>query len=137
MSVVIPSGIIQKVATSIDPKQAIIDAVGNIDDFELADDLVLMGIYFRPEKTKGGIIRPNANVEEDAYQGKVGLVLKWGPNAFRSPEDGELYEWRVNVGEWAFFKVGDAWQTSVKGYPCRIGKDVAIRGKVKDPSIIF
>ena len=137
MAVVVASGIIQRISTSADPKKTIIDSVGDISGFELSDDLVLLGIFFRNEKTKGGIIRPNLNVEEDAYQGKVGLVLKWGPNAFRSPEDGSLYEWRAEIGEWAFFKVGDAWQTSVNGVPCRICKDVAIRGKVKDPNIIF
>lgn len=137
MSVVVASGFIQKVSTSSDPKKAIIDAIGDISGFELADDLVLLGIFFRPEKTKGGIIRPDANVEEDAYQGKVGLVLKWGPNAFLNPEDGSTYEWKADVGEWAFFKVGDAWQTRVNGYPCRICRDISIRGKVKDPNIIF
>lgn len=137
MSVVVPSRAIQMVANSKDPKRAILDIVGDLkDDPELFGDQVLLGIYFRPEKTAGGIIRPEANVEEDTFQGKVGLVLKWGPDAFVD-ESGELYEQHVNVGEWVVFKVGDAWSLSVHNYPCRIIRSSGVRMRLKDPNIVF
>src|ERR1035437_2510835 len=98
MSVVVPHRAIEIVSNSKDPKQAIIDTIGDLSGVEVIGDLVLIGIYIRPEKTAGGIIRPTANVQEDVWQGKVGLVLKWGPNAFRNPEDGTLYEQRVELG---------------------------------------
>ena len=137
MSVVIPHRAIEDVSKSSDPKKAILDAIGDLSGVDLSGDSVLLGIYIRPEKTAGGIYRPQANVEEDVYQGKAGLVLKWGPNAFRDPEDGELYDWRIEVGEWAVFKVGDAWSVSIKGYPCRLVRDTSLKMKIKNPSIVF
>jgi co-chaperonin GroES (HSP10) len=121
------------VSTAEDPAKAICEIVGNLDDFEIIGDRVLIGIYMRPEKTKGGIIRPDANKEEDVYQGKVGLVLKWGPDAFKNPETGDMYEQVANVGEWVVFKVGDGWQLEVNKMPCRMIKDANIIAKIKDP----
>lgn len=136
MSLAVPRQVIKSASISADPKQHIFDTVGHLKSVEVSGDGVLMGIYFRPEKTAGGIIRPDSNVEEDAFQGKVGLVLKLGPNAFRD-ENGELYEERFEVGDWAVFKVGDAWQVSVMGYPCRMARDIHLKMKIKDPAIIF
>lgn len=137
MSVAIASRAIELVSQALDPKKAILDMVGDLDDVEVMGEMVLIGVYFRPEKTKGGIIRPTVNVEEDAYQGKVGLVLKWGGNAFRDPRDGQLYDQRADVGQWCVFKVGDAWSLNVRGYPCRLVRDANIRSTIKDPSIVF
>lgn len=128
---------IETVANSKDPKKAIRDAVGDLTDIEIAGEQVLLGIYFRPQKTAGGIIRPDSNVEEDTFQGKAGLVLKLGPNAFRNTETGELYEQRVNVNDWGVFKVGDAWSLNIRGYPCRLVRDTYLRMRVADPNIVF
>jgi len=137
MAVVLPHKTIELISTSLDPAQTIKDIVGNLDDLEVMGDRVLVGIYMRPEKTKGGIIRPDANKEEDVFQGKVGLVLKWGPNAFVNPDTGELYEQTVKVGEWGVFMVGDGKQLQVNNLPCRMVKDTSFIAKVKDPMMVL
>lgn len=137
MSVVVPHRVIDSIAEAVDPKQAILDAVGDLSGVHLLGDDVLIGIYIRPKKTAGGIIRPDMNVQEDMWQGKVGLVLKLGPNAFVDAEDGHLYEDRAKVGDWVMFFVGDARSVSIRGCPCRLIRDVNIRSTVDDPSIIF
>ena len=91
MSVIIPHRAVEAISTAKDPKKAIPELVGNLDGIEVIGDMVLVGIYIRPEKTAGGIIRPTINKQEDVWQGKVGLVLKWGPDAFIDPETGKPF----------------------------------------------
>ena len=74
---------------------------------------------------------------EDEWQGKVGLVLKLGPNAFVDDEDDSFYGQKVDPGEWVVFKVGDAWSLNINGYPCRLVRDSSIKLKVADPNIVF
>lgn len=136
MSVVLPHRAIKEASQNSDPKQAILDNAGDLSGVEIMGDMILIGIYFQPGKTKGGIYLPDSVVSEDAFQGKAGLVLKWGPNAFMD-EDGELYEQRVNVGEWCVFKVGDAWSVQINKCPCRLVRDTAIKMKIQKPDIVF
>lgn len=137
MSIVLPHRAIKTASENSDPKQAILDNAGDLSGVEIMGDMVLIGIYFRPEKTKGGIIQIASTIEEDAFQGKAGLVLKWGANAFISPEDGSLYEQRVEVGEWCVFKVGDGWSVQINECPCRLVRDTAIKMKIQKPDIVF
>ena len=137
MSVVTPFKAIEAITSASDPKKAILDFVGDLSGFEVFGDRVLVGIFMRPEKTKGGIIRPDINKEEDVWQGKVGLVLKLGSTAFVFPGDGLLYEERANVGDWVVFKVGDGWQLEVNKMPCRMIKDTAFIAKIKDPMMVL
>lgn len=137
MSVVVPHRTVDAIASAKDPKAAIIKAVGDLNDTEVIGDMVLVGIYIRPEKTKGGIWLTDNAKQEDVFQGKVGLVLKWGPDAFVNPETGERVEQTVDVGEWCVFKVGDGWQFSLYDTPCRLVRDSSIKLKIKDPTSVF
>jgi Chaperonin 10 Kd subunit len=136
-SMALPHKSIQDIAASADPRKAILDAVGDLSGVEIFGDMVLLGIYIRPEKTRGGILRPQNNVTEDVYQGKVGLVLKWGEDAFVDPESGHTYDQTAKVGEWCVFKVGDAWNVTIKGVACRLVRDVNIKMKIADPEAVF
>lgn len=136
-SVVIPAKYIEAIAGSKDPKKAILDMVGNLDEIEVFGDMVLVGIYIRPGQTKGGVWLPDQTKAEDIWQGKAGLVLKCGPDAFIDPDSGERYEQAVKPGEWCVYKVGDAWPVSVKGAACRMVRDVGIKMKIQNPEVIF
>ena len=132
---------IEEVSTIHDLKdrtQAIIDKVGDISGVEPMYNMVLLATYVSPNKSKGGIIMTQNTVEEDVWQGKVGLVLKLGRDAFKdSPEEGVyFYGQRVTLGEYVVFKVGDAWQVAVNGWPCRLVRDSSIKMKTTDPRII-
>lgn len=118
-------------------KELVFKLVGNLSDVDVMYNQVLLAIYIRPEKTRGGIIRPTSNVEEDVWQGKAGLVLKVGPNAFEDDAEYQFHGQRANVGDWCGFKVGDAWSVEVNMVPCRLVRDSAIKLKVKDPNIIL
>ena len=116
--------------------EAIKAKVGSLEGIDVMYNMVLLAAYVRPSKTKGGIIRPQDNVEEDIWQGKVGLVLKLGPDAFKDDEEVSFNGQVAKLGEWVVFKVGDAWQLTINEWPCRLVRDSSIRMKTKDPSII-
>lgn len=59
---------------------------------------VLCLMYVRPERTKGGIILTHDTRREDVTQGRVGLVLQLGPEAFSDQEKFPEGPW-CEVGE--------------------------------------
>lgn len=140
MSVVVPHRAVEKVSMATDPKAAIFETIGDITGIHLMADMVLLGTYIRPKRTAGGIWRPDDNVQEDVWQGKVGIILKLGPDAFEDTQDyvfnfGE--RGKPKVGDWVVFKVGDAWSLNIKEFPCRYIRDTGIKMVIDDPGIIF
>ena len=71
-------------AAQSDPKRALLDSIGSdwLDSIEIFHNQVLVATYIEPEKTRGGIIRPDRTLAENRFQGKAALVLKMGPLAF-------------------------------------------------------
>ena len=137
MALVSSSRVIELVSASKNPKLEIIKLLGNLADVNVKFNMVLLATYFRPEKTAGGIIRPDANKAEDEWQGKVGLVMKLGPKAYQDDADTAFEGEKVEVGEWAVYKIGDTWSLNINGYPCRMIKDSSIKMTVTDPNIVF
>lgn len=126
-----------KLALASDSKQALLDAVGDLNGIELFHNQILVAIYVRPEKTAGGIIRPGMNVQEDEYQGKVGLVVKKGPSAFLDNDEEDFQGQNVTIGDWVVFRVGDGWQLTIRDTACRILTDRTVRMKIGNPGDIF
>lgn len=122
-----------------DPKRALIDKIGSIEDVELFHTQVLVAVYMAPEKTAGGIIRPDTNRDEDRHQSKVGLILKTGDRAFQGDESWSWPE-GIGIGDWVFFRVSDGWNVTLNGSRdnlCRILDDVDVRGRVQHPDQIW
>lgn len=122
-----------------DPKTALLKKIGPVDDIEVLHNEVLVAVYIAPEKTKGGVIRPTSNVDEDRYQSKVGLILKVGPSAF---EQAEGWSWPdgIGVGDWVYFRVSDGFNMTVNGSRdnlCRQLGDNRIRGRIADPDQVW
>lgn len=126
-----------QISYAADPKKALFEAVGDLNDVELFHNQVLVAIYVRPSITAGGILRPDSNIKEDEYQGKVGLVVKKGPAAFLDSPDEDFQGQDVDVGDWVVYRVGDGWQLTLRDTACRILTDRTIRMKIKNPGDIF
>lgn len=137
MSLVIPARAVEAVSKAKDAKTAIEEIVGDLSGVEIFGDYVLVATYIRPEKTRGGVLLPDSVKQEDVWQGKAGLVLKWGPDAFVDHETGLQYDQVVDVGEWCVYFVGDAKALQVNGYPCRLVRDTSIRMKIKNPEAVL
>jgi len=119
-----------------DPKQSLLEELGNLDDIEVFNNQVLVAIYIRPTKTKSGIMLSDQTREEDKWQGKVGLVVKHGSTAFQS-DDEWFKSTQVNVGDWVVCRPGDGWNVNVHGVMCRMIADYDIKGRVESPDAVW
>ena len=126
---------LELLAQAKDPKQGIIDAIGDLSGVDVLSDLVLVGTYIRNEKTAGGIIRPKENIAEDEHQGKCGLVLKTGPLAYLDGEDDPGDNARIH--SWVVYTIGNVWKLQINGVPCALVPYEKLRMRVREPSGVF
>ena len=136
-----PSSLMQH---DTDPKEELLSKVGDVSEIRLFGSDVLVAIYMRPEKTKSGIILTDNMRGEDAYQGKVGLIIKMGPHAFVD-EDGNKFR-DIIEGDWVAFRASDGFPvtlntgggvTSKDAVLCRIITDINIRMTMSSPDLVF
>lgn len=109
-----------------------------LPDLTLMGSNVLTATWVEPEKTAGGIIKPQRSVAESRFQGTVGLILKCGQTAFKYT-DGR-YDWegpKPAVGDWAVFRFSDARETFLRGVSCQTIADELIYFTVSDPNAVF
>lgn len=120
-----------------DPKEMLLKELGDISKVELLNTQVLVAVYIRPEKTKGGIIMAAKARDEDRHQSKVGLILKTGPSAFVD-EDGKWFsDLDLKAGDWIVFRPSDGWNVTVNGILCRMFDDTAIRARIPHPDSVY
>lgn len=120
-----------------DPKQNLLDQVGPIDGLELLNTQVLVAVYIRPEKTKGGIIWTDKTRDEDRFQSKVGLILKKGPSAFVD-EDGKWFgQTQFSEGDWIVFRPSDGWSVTINGVLCRMLEDASVKARISHPDQVW
>jgi co-chaperonin GroES (HSP10) len=127
-----------------DPKQELLDKVGDISGVQLYGSDVLVAVYMRPEKTKSGIILTDNMRGEDAHQGKVGLVVKMGPTCYLDDAGHKFRD--INVGDWVAFRASDGFPVTLNtstsaatkdAVLCRIITDINIRLTVSSPDLVF
>lgn len=112
-----------------DPRQIILEELGDISGFEIANNQVLIATYRRPEKTRGGIILTPTNLNEDLFQSKAGLVVAIGPGCqFRIP---------VALHDWVVVRPSDAYALEVNFVHCRLAYDDRISAKIPTPGMVW
>lgn len=121
----------------VDPAEAIRKEMGDISDIEIFHNQVLVAIYIRPEKTKSGLYLSSQTRDEDKYQGKVGLIIKKGADAFVDDTGKWFKGVNLDVGDWIYFRPSDGWQITVHGQLCRILDDTDIRGRIPTPDTVW
>lgn len=128
---------VMEMAHEVDPKQKLLDDLGDISKIELLNNQILVGVYIRPEKTKSGIYLTQKAVDEDRFQGKVGLLVATGPSAFKD-ESGEWFaglDFRLH--DWLVFRPSDGWSVTVNGALCRILSDTQVKGRIDRPDRVW
>ena len=121
----------------VDPRDVLLEELGDISEIELMNTQVLVAVYIRPEKTKGGIIMTTKSRDEDRYQSKVGLILKTGPSAFVD-DDGKWFSGLdLRAGDWIVFRPSDGWNVTVNGVLCRMFDDTAVRMRIPHPDSVY
>jgi len=122
---------------SKDPRDELKKAVGDLSGVEIFNNQILVAVYIRPNKTKGGIYLADSTRDEDKTQGKVGLVLKKGPQAFVDETNSWFSDIEVNEGDWVYFRPSEGWSITVNNVLCRILDDTLVRGRVQKPDHIW
>ena len=123
-----------------DPKQEILDKLGDLESVEIARNEVLVAIYRRPNVSPGGIAFTDNTLKEDIYQGKVGLVVKIGPGCQFQALDIKLHDWVV-------FRPSDTWAFDLSTHAnaltrtdfvtCRLVFDDQIRLRIANPQMAW
>lgn len=121
----------------VDPAQKIRESLGDYSGVELFGNQVLVAVYIRPQKTKSGIYITDKMVDEDRFQGKVGLLVAAGPQAFTVASDEWFQNVEVNPGDWLVFRPSDGWSINVNGVLCRIMSDVQVKGRIDGPDRVW
>lgn len=132
-------------AHDVDPKQALLDKVGDLSGVEVFGSDVLIALYTPPEKTKSGLIISDNTRDEFKFQGKVGLIIKMGVTAYVDDEGNKFRD--IDVGDWVVFRPSDGWPMQLNTMKSRISKDgivdcrvitdINIRCRVNHPDLIY
>jgi len=117
----------------VDPRQKILDAVGDLSNVEMFNNQALVAVYVRPEKTKSGLYLSDKYRDEDRFQSKIGLLLATGPKAFSVESDEWFNGVAINHGDWLVFRPSDGWNVTVNGVLCRMLSDVQVKARVDTP----
>jgi len=120
-----------------DPREMLLKDLGDISKVELLNTQVLVAVYIRPEKTKGGIIMATKARDEDRHQSKVGLIIKTGPSAFVDENGKWFSDLNLKLGDWIVFRPSDGWNVTVNGVLCRMFDDTAIRARIPHPDSVY
>lgn len=117
----------------VDPKQKLIDEIGDISNIELFNNKILVAVYIRPEKTKSGLYLSDKYRDEDRYQGKVGLLVGMGPDAFQDDGGAWFKETSFHMHDWLVFRPSDGWSITVNGVLCRVLSDTNVQMRIPTP----
>ena len=128
---------------NFDPKKSLLDSAGALEEYEVFHNLVLVATYVPSEKI-GSIIVPDRSLAENRFQGKMGLVLKCGPLAFKDDSVVKFGGVDVEPGDWVMYRPSDGIECFIRdrrhlnrGLPVRLIEDSLIKGAVTDPSLIY
>jgi hypothetical protein len=122
-----------------DPRDVIWQAVGDdLDKVEPFNQQVLVAAYIRPAtRTAGGLEIAEEAVDEDRYQGKVGMVLKKGSRAFIDDGPVKFYGQDVAPGDWVVYRASDGLKGMIGSREIRFIPDVYIKAKIDHPDAVF
>jgi co-chaperonin GroES (HSP10) len=136
---------------STDPKLAHLRAVTGLDrgtmkqfmknplasELQVLHSQVLVMGYVAPARSKAGIIMPDKIIEEDRFQGNVGLVIALGKGAFRDDNIAQFNGDSLEIGDWVMYVAGDGISMFIREVPCRLFSDTRILMKVTSPEIYY
>jgi co-chaperonin GroES (HSP10) len=108
----------------IDPKDVLIESLGDVSGVKIQVNRVLVAVYERPQKLASGIYRPQD--DEDKRRGQVGLLVSVGPQAFVDDAEFKFGSAAPEIGDWVVFPPYSGVLVNVNGVPCRLMKDSAI-----------
>lgn len=125
-----------------DPAEVIMARVRDVlDKFPaIFGSRILIALSPSASKSKGGIIFTDKAKDEGRFQGKAGLVLKLGVEAFKYNPRFPTLDWegpKAEVGDWVHFFNSDSREIGIGGIACRYIWDSDLLGIITDPEAVF
>jgi len=126
-----------------DPKEVLRERVGLVPEGTVQLSKILVAVYQPPfaEKTSGGILltqmASDQDLEEYLWQGKVGLIVAMGPQAYVDDDLTKFHGTKNNIGDWVWFRPSDGMACEVNGVFCRVFTEAGIIGKIPHPDSIW
>lgn len=127
-----------------DPKESLLKRIGEIPEGMVQFSRILVAIYQPPivTKTAGGIILTESMSAEDPeeylWQGKVGLIIAMGGQAYEDDETTKFHGTKNEVGDWVWFRPSNGDACEVNEVFCRIfDSERFIHGKIPHPDAIW
>lgn len=121
----------------VDPKAELLQKLGDVSDVDVFNNMVLLAVYIRPQKTKSGIFLTDKTTDEDRFQSKVGVLVKAGPNAFKDANGVWFNEANIQVGDWLAYRPSDGWSVTINNVLCRMMDDTAVRARIQHPDTVW
>lgn len=125
--------------SSSDPKKAILMGLGRemAKEVKVLHAQVLVATYIQPSKTKGGILLADQTLQEDRFQGTIGLVIGLGPLAFKDDNIARFGGVAPALLDWVMFRPADGMEMFINSVPCRIFEDRDIKMLVQNPMLFW
>ena len=126
-----------------DPKQKLMNEIGSLPEGIVQFSRILVAIYQAPivHKTAGGILLTEGMKEEDLqeyfWQGKVGLIVAMGQQAYEDDETTKFHGTKNKVGDWVWFHPSSGMACEVNNVFCRYLLERDIVGKIPHPDYVW
>lgn len=99
-------------------KKAIFKTLGDLDQYEMLDEELLIALYAKPNVLAAGkrsdgstyqlVGTDNDTIEASRYQGKIGLLITKGPSAYKYHPNGQPYQGiEPEIGDWLISRASD------------------------------
>jgi len=137
------SNVYVPVEHTADPKDVIFNKIGNIPEGVVQFSRILVAVYMPPivEKTAGGIVMTQQMSDDDRqeflWQGKVGLIVAVGPQAYEDDEATKFHGTKNKVGDWVWFRASDGIACEVNEVFCRVLTERDIYGVIPHPDFVW
>jgi hypothetical protein len=122
------------------PAEVIWREVGSLDKIEVVGQWVLVCLYVRPAtRTIGGVEIPETATDEDRYQGRVGMVLKVGSQAFIDSDNPpvKFAGFKAEPGQWVVYRPSDGMRFQIGRRDCRLIADVHVKMRLGTPDEVY
>jgi co-chaperonin GroES (HSP10) len=120
-----------------DPKQKILEEIGDLSNIEILNNQILCAVYVRPTKTKSGLYLADQTTAEDRFQGKVGLLIGMGPSAFQDESGQWFADSSFKLHDWLVFRPSDGWNVTINGVLCRMLSDTQVKMRIPAPDVVW
>lgn len=130
------------VVHTTDPRKALQDRVGIVPEGVVQFSRILVAIYQPPEIDRVGSILVTQKIKkedlnENLWQGKVGLIVAKGPQAYVDDEATKFHGTCNEVGDWVWFQPSHGVGCNVNEVFCRILNERDIIGTIPHPDYVW